>query len=270
MSGILSWVLTNYVKLIISAAIIIVGLVIGNLFSVIIRRRMHKDYSIQTSKLAGKAIYYLISAIAIIIAIGNLGINLGSALVAGGFLGIVVGFAAQSSISNLIAGIFIIMDKPFKIGDFISYQDMSVGIIDIGFFSTKAAIWDGRQVRIPNNQLFNSNIMNYTRSIARLVRAQFNLFYEEDINRVIPKIISEFEKEWFVLIEPAPQVFTSNFSDKGITVEVRVWTAGTTWGLLNFSMIKTIVDTLKSIGVKFAYPKMIIETEKTITRISKQ
>lgn len=269
MSGIISWIVTNYIKLIISIVIIAVGVAIGNISSIIIRRRMHKDYSVQTAKLAGKAIYYMISAIAIIIAIGNLGINLGSALVAGGFLGIVVGFAAQSSISNLIAGIFLIIDKPFKIGEFISYQDLSVGIIDIGFFSTKAATWEGLQVRIPNNQLFNSNIINYTKSVARLVRAQFNLFYEDDINKVIPKIISEFKKEWFVLIEPSPQVFATTFSDKGITIEVRVWTAGTTWGTLNFSMIETIANTLKDINVKFAYPRIIINTEKQSSQISK-
>lgn len=255
--GIVTWLVSNYVKLIVSAVIVAVGVGIGRILSVAVRRKLHKDYSLQTAKLAGRAVYYVVSALAIIAALGNLGISLSSALVAGGFLGIVVGFAAQSSFSNLIAGVFIMLDKPFKISDFIGYDNLALQVIDIGFFSTKAATWDGMQLRIPNNQLFNSNITNYTRSVARLVRAQFTLIYEEDINRVIPAIASAFKKEWFVLIEPAPQVFATEFSDKGVTMEVRVWTAGSTWGTLYFSMVSTIAYALKDLKVKFAYPRMM-------------
>ncbi|MDE1870923.1 MAG: mechanosensitive ion channel family protein [Candidatus Micrarchaeota archaeon] len=264
MIGVVNWIVSNYVKLAISAIIVVIGIAIGSMLSVAIRRRMHKDYSIQTAKLAGRAVYYVVSAIAIIAALGNLGVNLGSALVAGGFLGIVVGFAAQSSFSNLIAGVFLMIDKPFKISDYIGYDNMSLQVIDVGFFSTKAATWDGMQLRIPNNQLFNSNITNYTRSVARLVSAQFTLIYEEDLNRVIPRIISAFKEQWFVLIEPAPQAFATEFSDKGVTIEVRVWTAGSTWGDLYFSMIGTIAYTLKDLKVKFAYPRMMYSSGSSL------
>lgn len=261
MTGIISWVVGNYVNIAVSLLILVIGVGIGGILSVVIRRRMHKDYSLQTAKLAGKAVYYIVSALAIVFAIGNLGVNLGAALAAGGFLGIVVGFAAQSSVANLISGMFLIVDKPFKIGDYISYNNTSLQVTDITFFSTKGATWDGMQLRIPNNLIFNSDLINYSQSVARLVRAQFTIAFEADLNRAVSGVISAFKKQWFVLIEPAPQVFATEFSDKGITIEARVWTGGSTWGSLYFSMQSTIVDALRHSKVKFAYPRMIVDRQ---------
>ena len=261
---IIDWALANYNELFVSGAIILVSIVIAKIASVIIRRRMYGSYSNHIAKLTGRFAYYVIVIVGLLLAIGNMGISLSSIIVAGGLAGIVLGLAAQSSVSNLIAGILLIGDKPFKSGDFITYGDLTVGIIEVGLLSTQAATWEGVRVRIPNNQLFNSNVMNYTRSVARLVRTQITLFYEEDFDRIAKAISDAFAKQWYVLVEPAPQVFAVQFTNTGVVLELRVWTAGTTWGNLYFEMPKMITDTLKGLGVKFAYQKQIyVDVEHT-------
>ena len=264
---IIDWVISNYNVLLVSGIIIAISVVIAKIASMIVRRRMYGNYSNNLSKITARFTYYLIVIIGLSLAAGNLGISLTSVVVAGGLLGIILGLAAQSSVSNLISGLLLIGDKPFKSGDFITYDNLTVSIIDVGLLSTQAATWDGINVRIPNSQLFNSNVMNYTKSVARLVRTQITLFYEEDLDRIEKAITKAFSAQWYTLVEPPPQAFAVEFTDSGIVMEIRVWTAGTTWGDLYFNMPIIITKTLKELGVKFAYPKRIyVDTDAAIEK----
>lgn len=258
---IIDWALVHTADLIVSLAIIAVSVGIAKLFSKLIRRRMHGNYSENLTKIASRFVYYLIIIIGLAAAVGNLGVDLTSVLVAGGFLGIVLGLAAQSSVSNLIAGLLLIVDRPFNIGDQIAYGTDTANIIDIGLMSTKVATWEGVQMRIPNSALFTSSLYNYTKSVARMMRVQFYLEDREDLGRVAGALNRKLSEQWYVLIDPPPLTFALAFSDYGVTVEARAWTAGTTWNDLYYSMPQIINDTLRAMRVEFAYPKRTIVEE---------
>lgn len=81
-----------------------------------------------------------------------------------------IGLAAQQTLSNFFSGILLLIERPFKVGDFINYNNNIGMIVDIGLLSTKIKSWEGYFIRIPNNELFNSSVINYTNSVARLVR----------------------------------------------------------------------------------------------------
>ncbi|MDE1851144.1 MAG: mechanosensitive ion channel family protein [Candidatus Micrarchaeota archaeon] len=247
----------QYTNAIFAVIVFVVGLLIAKAVAVVVKRRMYGKYSNNVTNITSRFVYYGIVVIAVVAGFAELGISIGSALVAGGFLGIVIGLAAQSSVSNLIAGILLIVDKPFKVGDFVTYGDITAGIIEIGFLSTKVATWEGVPVRIPNGQLFNSNVYNYTKAVARMVRTQITLIYEEDMDRVMKAVTDAFKEQWYVLVEPAPTAFPIQFTDSGIIIEVRVWTTGANWGDLYFAMPRIIAKTMKRMNVKFAYPKRV-------------
>lgn len=258
----IDWAITHTADLLVSLAILAVSVGIAKLFSVLIRRRMHGNYSESLTKITARFAYYLIIFVGLAAAVGNLGVNLTSVLVAGGFLGIVLGLAAQSSVSNLIAGLLLIVDRPFNIGDSVTYGTDTATVTDIGLMSTKVATWEGVQLRIPNNSLFTSSLYNYTKSVARMARVQFYLKDREDLGRVTAALSRKLSDQWYVLLDPAPLAFAAAFSDYGITVEVRAWTAGTTWNELYFTMPQMVNDTLKAMGVEFAYPKRTIIDER--------
>jgi 2,3-bisphosphoglycerate-dependent phosphoglycerate mutase len=258
----IDWAIANTTDLLISLAIIVISVAVAKLFAMLIRRRMHGNYSESLTKMAEKFVYYLVVLIGLTAAIGNLGVNLTSVLVAGGFLGIVLGLAAQSSVSNLIAGLLLIVDRPFNIGDSVVYGTDNATVVDIGLMSTKVSTWEGVQMRIPNNSLFTSSLYNYTKSVARMMRVQFYLRDGEELGKVVSAINSRLAERWYVLVEPAPQTFALSFSDYGVTVEARAWTAGTTWNELYFTMPQIVNETLKGMGVEFAYPKRTLVDER--------
>ncbi|MDT7891917.1 MAG: mechanosensitive ion channel family protein [Thermoproteota archaeon] len=244
---------------------IIIAVIIAKYLTVMIRRRLHEKVPSHIISNINKLVYYIIILIGIAVAIRLLnipGLTLTELLVAGGFTAIVIGLAAQQTLSNFFAGILLMTERPFKIGDYINYNNNIGMVVDIGLLSTKIQSWEGYYIRIPNSELFNSPLINYSNSVARLVRVQFVIPYEYDVNKVIETLIKEFEAQWYVLAEPAPSVFVAQFDEKGILMEARAWTAGKTWFDLYSNMPRIIEETLKKLGMPYSYPKRILFISK--------
>ena len=127
-----------------------------------------------TRKGVGKVLYYVIIAIALLSALGVSGIDLSGLFLAGGIAGIVIGFATQSLFSNLISGIFLQIDKPMKIGDPVlitgKLPDVAGVVVEITTLSSRLRMFDGTYVRLPNSDVFLSEIRNYSGAAARRER----------------------------------------------------------------------------------------------------
>ncbi|HLI46498.1 MAG TPA: mechanosensitive ion channel family protein, partial [Geobacterales bacterium] len=176
----------------------------------------------------------------------------------------VIGLAAQPTLSNFIAGILLMTERPFKIGDFINYSGNVGMVVDVGLLSTKIQSWEGYYVRIPNNELFNSPLINYSNSKARLVRVQFTIPFEHDLKKVIQEVQNKLNEQWYVLADPGPVVFPIQFNDNGILIEARAWTSGNTWFTLYSQMPSLIEEVLKNLGVPYSYPRRILTEDRDI------
>lgn len=248
---------------------IVLSVIIAKYLTVLTRRRLHEKVPSHIISNINKLIYYIIILIGIAVAIRLLnipGVTLTELLVAGGFTAIVIGLAAQQTLSNFFAGILLMTERPFKIGDYINYNNNVGMVIDIGLLSTKVQSWEGYYIRIPNSQLFNSPFINYSNSLVRLVRVQFVIPYEYDLNKVTEALIKELEAQWYVLVEPTPRVFITQFVENGILMEARAWTTGKTWFDLFSNMPRIIEETLKKLGIPYSYPKRIITEDKTLNK----
>ena len=118
------------------------------------------------------------------------GLDLSGLMVAGGIFGIVIGFATQSVVSNLVSGIFLMFDRPAKAGDVIEIQANNIvgTLLDIAIFSTRLRLFDGTIMRIPNDKIFTSNIRNYSRTAVRRADLAVGIAYNEDIDRAVAEI----------------------------------------------------------------------------------
>ena len=252
----------NYIEAILA---ITISVIIARQVTKIIRRRLHEKAPVHVIQNISKVSSYIIILIGLAIAIRQLeipGIRLTELLIAGGFIGIVIGLAAQQTLSNFFAGILLVVERPFKIGDFINYNNNIGMITDIGLLSTKIQSFEGFYIRIPNSALFNSAVINYTSSIARMVRIQFTIPFEADVKRVVETLLNKFNQQWYILVEPPPVVFPVQFLENGIQMEARAWTAGKTWFQLFSSVASLIEETLKELGIPYTYPKRIITEVK--------
>ena len=205
-----------------------------------------------------KIIYFGIIIIAFIAVLPALGLNLSGLLVAGGITGIILGFASQSVVSNLVSGIFLLWEKPIKIGDQISIDGVMGFVEDVNVLSTIIRTYDGLYVRIPNEKLFTSNITNYVAHIARRFEYVIGIRYSDDAEKAIEIIKKLIEEHPFVLKNPEPQVFVDNLGESSVNIIVRVWAPTTEWYSVKMEMLWKIKTELEKNGIEIPFPQRVV------------
>jgi small-conductance mechanosensitive channel len=202
-----------------------------------------------------KVIYFVIIIIAFLAVLPLLGLNLSGLLVAGGIAGIVIGFASQSVVSNLISGIFLLSEKPIKIGDQINVDGIAGFVEDINILSTIVRTYDGLYVRLPNEKVFSSNITNYVAHVARRFEYVVGIRYSDDAERAIEIIKGLIEKHPFALKNPEPQVFVDNFGDSSVNIVVRIWAPSAVWYDVKMEILWKIKKELEANGIQIPFPQ---------------
>lgn len=210
-------------------------------------------------KFSGAVIY----VVAVIIALDILGINVMPFVAGAGVLGVAVGFAAKDTLSNLIAGILLIIDRPFEIGDRIEVWSAPAGsatwgdVIDIGLRATKIQTTDNIIIVIPNNEIMTRDIVNYTLISSRIrLRINVGISYDSDVDKAKAAIVQVAEQTPWVARHPAPKVVVRNFGESSIDLQLRVWIDN---ARDRMNTISHITDQVKTIfdqeGIEIPYPK---------------
>jgi len=238
---------------IILAAVLI--LVFFRVLQVIVSRAMKKTMPEQKAQLVKKAIQYTGWVIAIISVLESMGVNLSALLGAAGIAGIAIGFAAQTSVSNLISGIFLISEKPFQIGDVIQVGDITGIVMSVDLLSIKLQTFDNRFVRIPNESIIKSNVINNTRFPIRRLDVWVGVSYDSDLNRVTEVLKDIAAKNLYALDNPAPLIYIDKFDNSGINILFGVWFEQSKLVDLRNSIIIDIHTRFAEEGIEIPYPK---------------
>lgn len=210
-------------------------------------------------RFSGAVIY----SVAVIIALDILGINVMPFVAGAGVLGVAVGFAAKDTLSNLIAGILLIIDRPFEVGDRIEVWSAPAGssswgdVINIGLRATKIQTTDNIIIVIPNNEIMTRDIVNYTLISSKIrVRINIGVSYDTDIDKAKAAICDVALATPWILKEPAPKVVVRNFGESSVDLQLRVW-IGNARDRMN--TISHITDRVKNVfdqqGIEIPYPK---------------
>ena len=205
-----------------------------------------------------KVTYYTIIFIAVISVLPLLGIESSKLLVAGGIGGIIIAFASQSVVSNLISGVLLMFERPIKMGDTVNIEGTSGIVEDIRIISTTHRTFDGLYVRIPNDKVFTTSITNYVTYVARRFEYIVGIRYCDDADEAIKIIKDLIENEPLALKEPAPQVFVDNLGDNAVNIIVRPWAASTEWYSLKMKLLWKIKKTLEENGIEIAFPQRTV------------
>ena len=211
------------------------------------------------SKFSGAAIY----ATAAILALDILGINVMPFVAGAGVAGIAIGFAAKDTLSNLIAGVLLIVDRPFEIGDRIEVWSAPAGsatwgdVVDIGLRATKIKTTDNIVIIIPNNEIMKRDIVNYTISSTKIrVRINIGVAYDTDIEKAKDLINSVAVTLPWVSKEPPPKVVVRNFGESSVDLQLRVWIDNARKRMDTISSITDKVkETFDKHGIEIPYPK---------------
>jgi len=246
-------------RLIISMAIIAAGIVIARIVRLAVSFFLSK-YLPQASMVVSKTVFWIIIAIAGVSAIGNLGVELTGVLLAGGVAGIIIGFAVQSIVANLFSGIFMQIDRTFKIGDSIEVAEMNVAgvVTDITAFSVILRRFDGVYVRIPNEKIFTSQVRNFTRNVARRVEVTVSIAYKESISKAIEVIRSVIDSNARILAVPEPMVMVWQLGSSGVEINVWCWTPSGEFFNVRSEILKSIKEALDSNGIEIPFQQITV------------
>ncbi len=204
----------------------------------------------------------IIFSIAIIFALDILGINIMPIIAGAGIAGVAIGFAAKDTLSNLIAGILLIVDRPFELGDRIEVWNAPSGsstwgdVIDIGLRATKIKTTDNIVIIIPNNEIMKRDIINYTIINSKIrVRINIGVAYDSDIDKVKELILKVADSVEWLSQTPPPKVVVRNFGESSVDLQLRIWIEN---ARRRMDTISYVTDKVKSIfnkeGIEIPFP----------------
>lgn len=203
-----------------------------------------------------KIVRYTGYVVAIMTLFNALGVDLSALLGAAGIAGIAVGFAAQTSVSNVISGLFLISEKHFQIGDVIQVGDVSGVVQSIDFLSVKIQTFDNRYIRIPNETLIKTNVTNITRFPIRRFDVWVSVAYTTDLERVKSILLDVALKNPYVLSNPEPLIVFDKFDSSGINILLGLWFEKSQYLNLKNSIMIDIHRRFVEEGIEIPYPKM--------------
>lgn len=235
-----------------------VATAIAKIVTVNLRRALIDRMKRDQLELLLKLFYFGIIILAFIAILPVLGLELSGLLVAGGIAGIVIGFASQSVVANLISGIFLISERPIKIGDQLNIDGVAGFVEDINILSTIIRTYDGLYVRIPNEKVFTSNITNYTAHAARRFEYVVGIRYSDDAEKAIEIIKRVIDEHPFALKNPEPQVFVDNLGDSSVNIIVRIWGPSTEWYGVKTELLWKIKTELEKNGIEIPFPQRVV------------
>lgn len=245
-----------YKRLLIALGAFVFVILAFGIIQVIVARLTKKYLADQQYFLLKKVVRYTGYVIACMTLFKSLGIDLSALLGAAGIAGIAIGFAAQTSVSNVISGLFLISEKPFQLGDVIQVGDVSGTVFSIDFLSVKIQTFDNRFVRIPNETLIKTNVVNITRFPIRRLDVWVSVAYTSDLERVRSLLLDVAAKNIYVLDNPEPLIVFDKFEASGISILLGLWFEKSNFLALKNSIMKDILTRFKEEGIEIPYPKM--------------
>ena len=240
--------------------LVIIGFAVSRLVSASIMRAVRRYLDAQQGMLLRKVIYYLLLSLFVVSALREMGFSLGALLGAAGVFTVAIGFASQTSASNLISGIFLIGERSFQIGDFIKVEDTAGEVLSIDLLSVKLRTLDNLHVRIPNETTIKSEVTNLTKFPIRRVDLKVGVAYKEDIGKVRRVLLSVADKNPLCLEEPKPRFYFLGFGDSSLDLQFSVWVKKENFLDLRTSMHEEIKAAFDREGIEIPFPHLSIYT----------
>jgi small-conductance mechanosensitive channel len=240
--------------LIVIAGTIVIAVIVAQLISINLKRAMAGKVRGRDLDIIIRILYWAVVVAAAFIVFSQLEIDLSGLLIAGGFLGIVIGIASQSVVGNLISGVFLLAERPVAVGDEVLIGNVGGYVEAISIISTLVRTHDGVYTRVPNQEVFTSNITNFVANPARRVEYNLGLGSSEDPGKVRGILLSVLGASSYSLVRPEPEVNVSAVADDRIGITVHFWTPSRLYTPARSAVLEEIQAALAREGIAVPAP----------------
>lgn len=250
-------VVANYGLQVVGAiATLIIGIWIAKLTSRFVGKALKKREVDETlSKFLVSLVKIGLITFVIISAAAQVGIQTASFVAVIGAVGLAIGFALQGSLSNLAAGVMLIIFKPVKVGDYIEGGGATGVVETVGIFVTTLVTVDNKVVYIPNSTLTSGNITNFTVKDTRRVDMVFGISYSDDIDKARSAINLVINANSKILKEPKPAVLVSSLGDSSVNFNVRPWVNTADYWDVYFNVTEQIKKKFDEQKISIPFPQ---------------
>ena len=216
----------------------------------------------QQALLIRRAVYYPLVLLFLAAALHQVGFNLSVLLGAAGVLTVALGFASQTSASNVISGLFLMIEQPFKIGDAVQIGGTTGEVLSIDLLSVKLRMYNNTYVRVPNESVIKSEVRTLTRFPIRRVDMKIGVSYVEDLERVRRVLLELVERNPLGLEQPAPQIFLLEFGDSSVNLQYSVWAKKESYGALKNSLMEEVKLAFDAEDIEIPFPQVALSSAK--------
>jgi len=215
------------------------------------------DSEATLSRFAGSVVKFLILVFTIIASLTVIGIDTSSfsAIVLG--LGAAMGFILQGSLSNVAAGVMLMLFRPFKIGDEIEAGGVAGKVTDISLTATRLTSADNREFIVSNGNVWGDTIVNNTSMSERRLDMQFSISYDADIDTAIAALTQTASAHPLVLASPEPWAKVVNLNESSVDLELRAWCKASDYKALKVSISQPVKAALDKAKIEIPYPREI-------------
>lgn len=200
-------------------------------------------------------VYWALMAFVIIAAITKLGIQTASLIALIGAAGLAVGLAMQGSLANFAAGVLIVMFRPYRVGDWIEAAGISGGVEEVQILTTTLKTADNKRITVPNGQIMDSIITNYSANDTRRVDMVIGVSYDDDIDKVRKTLQELVDEEKRIRKEPAAQIVVAELAESSVNFYLRPWVATADYWPVKFDLTEKIKKRFDEVGISIPYPQ---------------
>jgi len=243
----------------------IIGFIIARVLSSAVVKIFQHKMTAHGQLFLKRTVFYFILVLVTISALDNIGIDLSILLGAAGIFTVALGFASQTSASNLISGLFLMIERPFSITDVIRVNDITGEVISIDLLSVKLRTFDNLFVRIPNESMIKSAVTTLTKYPIRRADLKIGIAYKEDIEQVRNVLLDIATKNLICLEEPAPIFILTGFGSSSIDIQFSVWARRENFLTLKNGMYMDIKKSFDELAIEIPYPHVSLYTGTATT-----
>ena len=245
----------------------LVVLIVGRILITVVTQRMAKSRFakegdatvvriLQNFTKIGLYVLLVVSIVAI------LGVPMASLVAVIASAGLAIGLALQGALSNLAGGVMILILRPFRLGDFITVEDYSGTVTDIGIFYTVLTTTDNKVITIPNGTVMDDSITNYSAKDTRRVELVFETAYGTDPEKVKALLLAEAKKHELTLDDPAPFARLTKQADSALEFTLRVWVKRADYWTVHFDLLETLTKRFEEEGIEIPFPQLDVHVTK--------
>ena len=205
---------------------------------------------------------YLVLIITVLAVLSQFGIETTSIIAVLGAASLAIGLALQGTLSNVAAGVMLLIFRPFKVGDYVEAAGIAGTVKAITLLVTELATPDNVQILAPNGQVWGAIVKNYSYHTTRRVDLVMGIDYADDIDKAIQTVTSVANADTRVHKDPAPMVVVGNLGESSVDLTIRVWcNASDYWGV-KFDLTKALKQRFDAEGISIPFPQRSIHMVK--------